>query len=335
MLNKNYDLGSNTPTKIIADIRDAGDAISWMSNICGPHELEVHNANKMHFRHIGNILNSTTTAIGHIEYGTDVTVKVEDLNNSYSISLPLSGFQELDTGKNTVQSNVSSGVIISPANACELRISGNCRKTLVRISRQAMELGLESLIGQSISKPLIFESKMDANIGASSAWWRTIHYIESELSNPDSLYNSPAFIRDIEQALIKGILTSQPHNYSDEIRRAIHNKLPSYLIKTIDYLKLNARNEIHIDDIEWISGVSRNKLYSDFKRYIGVPPTAYLKRIRMEGVRSDIIKCTGEESISTLAFSWGFNHLGRFSTEYRKMFGETPSETQAKARFNL
>jgi AraC-like DNA-binding protein len=55
----------------------------------------------------------------------------------------------------------------------------------------------------------------------------------------------------------------------------------------------------------------------------------------MEGVRTDIIRCTGEESISTLAFSWGFNHLGRFSTEYRKMFGETPSETQAKARLNL
>ena len=114
MLNKNYDLGSTGPTKIIADIRDAGDAISWMSNICGPHELKVHNANKMHFRHIGNVLNSTTTAIGHIEYGTDVTVKVEDLNNSYSISLPVSGFQELDTGDNTVQSNVTSGVIISP-----------------------------------------------------------------------------------------------------------------------------------------------------------------------------------------------------------------------------
>lgn len=335
MLEKDLLLDGEPPKKLMADIHDAGDAVSWMSNICGPHDLTVHDAKKMHFRHVGNILNSTTTAIGHIEYGTDVTVKVEDLSNSYSISLPVSGFQELSCDGGNVQSNITSGVIISPAAPYELNISGNCRKTLVRISRQAMEMGLESMIGKPASKPLIFQAKMDAKIGASSAWWRTIRYIESELGNADSLYNSPAFIRDIEQALIKGILTSQPHNYSNDVKNSIRNNLPSYLVKTIDYLKTNARNEIHMDDIEWIAGVSRNKLYSDFKRYIGVPPTAYLKRIRMEGVRVDIIRSMGDESISTLALSWGFNHLGRFSTEYKKMFGETPSETQAKARLEL
>lgn len=321
--------------KIMADIHDAGDAVSWMSNLCGPHNLTVHDAKKMHFRHVGNILNSTTTAIGYIEYGTDVTVNVEDLNNSYSISLPISGYQELSCAGGNVQSNITSGVIISPAAPYELHISGNCRKTLVRISRQAMELGLESLIGKPASKPLIFEAKMDAKVGTSSAWWRTVRYIESELGCPDSLYNSPAFIRDIEQALIKGILTSQPHNYSDDVKNALRKNLPSYLIKTIDYLRENARSEIHMDDVEWVSGVSRNKLYTDFKRYIGIPPTAYLKRIRMDGVRADIIRSGGEENISTLAFSWGFNHLGRFSTEYKKMFGETPSETLAKARLDL
>lgn len=327
--------GCEPAKKLMADIHDAGDAVSWMSNICGPHDLTVHNANRMHFRHVGNILNSTTTAIGYIEYGTDVTVKVEDLSNSYSISLPISGYQELSCDSGNVQSNITSGVIISPAAPYELHISGNCRKTLVRISRQAMELGLEGLIGKPASKPLIFDAKMDAKVGSSSAWWRTVRFIEKELSCPDSLYNSPAFIRDMEQALIKGVLTSQPHNYSDEIKNAIKNNLPAYLIKTIDYLKEHAKDEIHMGDIEWISGVSRNKLYADFKRYIGVPPTAYLKRIRMEGVRTDIIRALGEESISTLALNWGFNHLGRFSTEYKKFFGETPSETLAKARLSL
>ncbi|MBV1789115.1 AraC family transcriptional regulator [Marinobacterium sp. D7] len=321
--------------KISADIQDTESAVSWMSNICGPHDLKVHNARKMHFRHVGNVLNSTTTAIGYIEYGTDVTVNIEDLENSYSISLPLSGFQELSTSEQNTQSNITSGVIISPSKPCELNISGNCRKTLVRISRQEMELTLESLIGKPITNPLIFDPKMDANVGASSAWWRTVRLVEEELSKSDSLYNYAPFIRDIEKALIKGILTSQPHNYSDAIRDAFKRKLPAYIIKTIDYIRSNAKNDIHIEDIEWISGVSRNKLYSDFKSHFGEPPTAYLKRVRLEGVRDDIIKYCGHESISTLALNWGFNHLGRFSTEYKKLFGETPSETQAKAKLGL
>ncbi|MBA4501340.1 AraC family transcriptional regulator [Marinobacterium marinum] len=335
MLETDSLIDDKPPNKILADIQNASDAISWMSNICGPHDLRVHDAHKMHFRHVGNILNSTTTAIGYIEYGTDVTVKVEDLSNSYSISLPLSGYQELSCAEGNVQSNITSGVIISPAAPYELNISGNCRKTLVRISRQAMKVGLEAMLGRITDKPLIFEAKMDAKVGSSSAWWRTIRYIESELGNPDSLYNSPAFIRDIEQALIKGILTSQPHNYSDDVKKALRNNLPSYLVKTIDYLKEHARNDINMDDIEWISGVSRNKLYSDFKRHIGIPPTAYLKRIRMEGVRSDIIKPTGSENISSIALGWGFTHLGRFSADYKKFFGETPSETLAKSKINF
>ncbi|QSR33474.1 AraC family transcriptional regulator [Marinobacterium iners] len=317
--------------KLSADIQDTVGAVSWMSNICGPHDLQVYNSRRMHFRHVGNILSSTTTAIGYIEYGTDVTVNIEDLENSYSISLPLSGFQELSTPEQSIQSNITSGVIISPTKPCELSISGNCRKTLVRVSRQEMEQTLQSLLGKPVTRPLIFEPKMDANLGASSAWWRTVRMIEEELSKPDSLYNCAPFIRDIEQALIKGILTSQPHNYSDEIRDAFKRKLPAYIIKTIDYIRSNAKNDVHIDDIEWVAGVSRNKLYEDFKNYLGEPPTAYLKRVRLEGVRNDIFNLGRHESISTLAMNWGFTHLGRFSSEYKKLFGETPSVTQNRA----
>jgi AraC-like DNA-binding protein len=34
-----------------------------------------------------------------------------------------------------------------------------------------------------------------------------------------------------------------------------------------------------------------------------------------------------ERNISSIAMGWGFTHLGRFSSDYKKLFGETPSET--------
>jgi AraC-like DNA-binding protein len=36
--------------------------------------------------------------------------------------------------------------------------------------------------------------------------------------------------------------------------------------------------------------------------------------------------------VGTVAVRWGLYHLGRFSTEYRRMFGESPSETRRTAR---
>jgi len=36
-------------------------------------------------------------------------------------------------------------------------------------------------------------------------------------------------------------------------------------------------------------------------------------------------------SISQLAYEWGFNHLSRFSQEYRAEFGESPSDTKNRS----
>ena len=330
--NLDPDIKDDFEDRILANIEKAEDAISWMSNLCGPHDLKVYDTQKIRFRHEGKKLNSTTTAIGQIEYGTDVTVKIEDIVNSYSISLPINGFQELDVTGTKIISSSSSGIIISPSAKCELNISGSCRKSLVRISRRNMELALESSLGRTLDAPLIFSPEMNADSGPSGAWWRTVKFIENEVLQPDSLYNQAVFIREIERSLIKGLLTSQPHNYSDELKDAFKRKLPKYILKTIEFIKSNAKQDINIEDIEYISGVSRNRIYTDFKLYFGEPPTAYLKRFRLEGVREEILNSFGQYKISNIAMEWGFNHLGRFSSDYKKLFSESPSETMSRAR---
>jgi AraC-like DNA-binding protein len=37
-------------------------------------------------------------------------------------------------------------------------------------------------------------------------------------------------------------------------------------------------------------------------------------------------------TVGEVAFSCGFEHLGRFSTGYRKRFGETPTQTMRRGR---
>ncbi len=330
-----HDVIDGHQPQIMADVLDAEGARSWMESICGPHYLRADKPKSVRFRHVGSILSSTTTAVGHIEYGTDVSIETDDLQNSYSISLPLSGYQQLQIPNKEELSDPASGIIISPSQPFTLHISGNCRKTLVRISRQEMETELEKLIRQRVSEPLVFAPVMDAAIGPASAWWRTVRYIESELSRPDNLYTNTHFIREMEQALIKGILLSQPSNYSEVIELAVNQSLPGYLKHTTDFIRSNASNDITIEDIESTAGVSRNKLYADFKRYFGEPPTTYLKRIRLEHARQDILQDRGYENISCIAMKWGFNHLGRFSADYKKQFNESPSETLQRVKTKI
>lgn len=36
--------------------------------------------------------------------------------------------------------------------------------------------------------------------------------------------------------------------------------------------------------------------------------------------------------MTAIAMGWGFTHMGRFAVEYRKRFGESPSETLRQRR---
>jgi AraC family ethanolamine operon transcriptional activator len=67
-----------------------------------------------------------------------------------------------------------------------------------------------------------------------------------------------------------------------------------------------------------------------FHEGFGIAPKAYLKALRLSAAHRRL-RC-GEGSVTEVATDLGFFHFGRFSGEYRAMFGETPSETLRRAR---
>jgi AraC family ethanolamine operon transcriptional activator len=77
------------------------------------------------------------------------------------------------------------------------------------------------------------------------------------------------------------------------------------------------------------TGACRRTLQAAFVDVLGIGPSRYLRALRLNRVRADL-KRDGA-SVSEVAVRWGFWHLGRFSADYRAMFGELPSQTRARA----
>ena len=59
-------------------------------------------------------------------------------------------------------------------------------------------------------------------------------------------------------------------------------------------------------------------------------PKAYLKAVRLDGVRDELKKACPNEKIINIAGRWGFWHPGQFAADYNKQFGELPTATLAK-----
>ncbi|KIV72916.1 benABC operon transcriptional activator BenR [Pseudomonas sp. FeS53a] len=314
---------------LLADCFDLAGARAWMAAICGPHRLDAARPERIRFHHSGNVLPTSAITLGHVEYGTDVTIGVgeEATLDCYSLSLPLGGEQELDLAGRRLRSDTGLGLVLSPDQSQRLTIAGNCRKLQVAIPRRALVEVLEALLERSVVQPLHFEPQMDAVDGATGAWWRMARHLTDELARGAALYGQGLFSRDLESAFIKGLLLAQPNSYSDELQARQAPQLPHYLVRARDFMRTHARENLCLEDIERAAGVSRFKLFEGFRRYFGVSPMAFLKRHRLLAVRQALLDDHSPRNISAIAMAWGFTHLGRFSCEYRKLFGEPPSAT--------
>ncbi len=304
---------------------DAAKAHDTMAELCCAHELKVADPKAVHFRHSRFMLASVL--LSRIEYGTDARVEYPDLSDYYTISLPFSGTQELRQGQRVAFSDSGHGIIISPTQPVYLEMSGDCKKRLVQISRAALERQLAALLGRQISEPLVFEPGMAAADGPGASWWRTIRHLEMEQGFKQSLYIAGPLLGQVEQMLISGLLYGQPHNYSAALRNSGRQVAPAHVRRAEAFIRARAQEPIGTAEIVEAAGVPRRTLYDGFKRFRGTSPMNYLRAVRMEGARQDLLRERGGGNITHIAMKWGFTHLGRFSIDYKKRFGESPSET--------
>jgi AraC family ethanolamine operon transcriptional activator len=83
-----------------------------------------------------------------------------------------------------------------------------------------------------------------------------------------------------------------------------------------------------IEELAAAVDVSERTLRTVFLDYFGVPPRYYLTVRRMHQVRA-VLRASDPETttVTAVAARFGFWHFGRFAGEYRRLFGERPSET--------
>jgi AraC family ethanolamine operon transcriptional activator len=109
--------------------------------------------------------------------------------------------------------------------------------------------------------------------------------------------------------------------------------LPRYIRNGRALLKQNINATYTIADMVEDLQVSQRTIQHGFKHYLGFTPKEYQQYIRLNGIRNTILSMNDPHiSLSEIAAKYNYFHLGHFSTEYRKFFGESPSETLRKVR---
>ena len=96
-----------------------------------------------------------------------------------------------------------------------------------------------------------------------------------------------------------------------------------------EYIEVCINEDITVRDLCKVSGVSERTLQYAFTEYIGMSPKSFMKINRLNHARQELRNSReSEESIFDIANRWGFWHMGQFAADYKKLFGELPSETK-------
>jgi AraC family ethanolamine operon transcriptional activator len=75
-------------------------------------------------------------------------------------------------------------------------------------------------------------------------------------------------------------------------------------------------------------GVSDRMLRRACREAFGLGPLVYFRLMRMHEVRAALRAARGGDlAVADIVRRWGFHGLGAFAAEYRRQFGELPSET--------
>ena len=94
--------------------------------------------------------------------------------------------------------------------------------------------------------------------------------------------------------------------------------------KACDFVANNYSRHITIKDMAFHANVSRSQLYRVFIKHISVSPLQYLREFRLREACNIMQK--NPESIKNIAYTVGFDNPLYFSTLFKRMTGQTPSE---------
>jgi AraC-like DNA-binding protein len=150
-----------------------------------------------------------------------------------------------------------------------------------------------------------------------------LHWLSRELQREGSTLAAPQVAWETEDLLVAMLAEAC---WPPDAARGAANR--DALRRAEEFLAAHMRTAVSLPEVAAVAGVSLRTLTRAFHKKHGIGPIGFLRQRRLHAARRDFLSAPpGSESVTHVALRYGFAHLGRFASEYRKAFGEYPSET--------
>lgn len=95
------------------------------------------------------------------------------------------------------------------------------------------------------------------------------------------------------------------------------------IARVVSHLERHYTEPLDVKDIAQQAGMSHSSLHEHFKRATSLSPIQFVKRLRLHEARAQLLAGRGA---SEAAFAVAYSSPSQFSREFRRMFGQAPSQ---------
>ena len=279
------------------------------------------------FRFRAEVIQLGPLTVGQLGFGAPVTLVATELD-AYHVTIPTAGRVHARHAGHEVIAGPATGVVFGPGRPVYTLHDAHSTEVDIKIERGALEAELTALLGRPIDGPIDLPPSIDFGGGAVRSWRRLVQLLREETGQPGSLLWQPLIAEQLRRSVLHGLLLSVPHRYSDELSAPAPAGPPRAIQRAVDAIEDEPEHPYTVAELAVIAGVSVRSMQEGFRRHVGCAPMAYLQSVRLERAHVALQhEDPARITVATVAHRWGFTHLGRFASAYRKRFGVTPSDT--------
>lgn len=171
-------------------------------------------------------------------------------------------------------------------------------------------------------------TEADLSTGAGRSLARLAALMRAEMEDPEGLIYQPILAGQLWHAVLSGLLAATADRLREETAQPEPASRPRAVKRAIDAMEAEPERAFTATSLAAVAGASVRTLQEGFRQHVGMPPMAYLRRLRLSRAHADLYAAEpGKETVASVANRWGFAHLGRFAAAYRSEYGRAPAET--------
>ena len=213
---------------------------------------------------------------------------------------------------------------------------GHCRTSMFRGGVHEQAVIDPALPGQVAAtepgrteRPVRFTGYEAISAAAERTWRHTYAYARDIVADLPDTAAHELLISNVVRVLIATALATFPNNaLTDPTIEDRHDGHVATLHRAVAFIDDNAHRDITIAEIAAAAHVTIRAVQHAFHRHMGTTPTAYLRRVRLNHAHQELVAADpAEQTVTSIAYRWGFPSPSRFAVYYRDAYGVLPGHT--------